>query len=112
MTYQFKPRKSFERNLTDLGQLDPTIIDETKDAIQILLVGDSLPKEFRDHQLEGNLANYRGFHLRDTPKGQTPTETNDIVVIYKIEDQDLVLVAVDIGSHKKMFANRYHRPKH
>lgn len=35
MIYQYKPRKSFERNLAYLAQLDVTIIDEVKDAIFI-----------------------------------------------------------------------------
>ncbi|MCI2031491.1 type II toxin-antitoxin system YafQ family toxin [Limosilactobacillus sp.] len=109
MVYQFRPRKSFEHNLTRLAQLDPTIVDEAKEAINILLNGDSLPKEFNDHHLKGNLANYNEFHLRDTPKGQEPTEINDVLVIYKIEKQDLVLVAVSIGSHSKLFQGRYRK---
>ena len=111
MRYQYKPRKSFERNLAYLAQLDVTIIDEVKDAISILLDGDILPDDFHDHELEGNYTGYREFHLRDTPKGQQPTETNDIVVIYKVNNQDLVLVAVNIGSHKKLFHGRYHKKR-
>lgn len=103
MAYQFRPRKSFEHNLTRLAQLDPTIVDEVKEAINILLSGDSLPKGFNDHQLKGNLVSYNEFHLRDTPEGQEPTETNDVLVVYKIENQDLILVAVNIGSHSKLF---------
>ena len=98
MRYQYKPRKSFERNLAYLAQLDITIIDEVKD-------------DFHDHELEGNYISYREFHLRDTPKGQQPTETTDIVVIYKVNNQDLVLVAVNIGSHKKLFHGRYHKKR-
>ncbi|MCC4347145.1 hypothetical protein LMB39_01310 [Limosilactobacillus reuteri] len=46
MIYQYKPRKSFERNLAYLAQLDVTIIDEVKDAIFVLLDGDILPDDF------------------------------------------------------------------
>lgn len=109
MVYQFRPRKSFERNLAHLAQLDQAIVDEAKDAINILLNGDTLPNEFNDHQLKGNLSNYREFHFRNTPKGQKPTETNDVLIIYKIEDQNLVLVAVNIGSHTKLFQERYRK---
>lgn len=66
MRYQYKPRKSFERNLACLAQLDVTIIDEVKDAIFILLDDDILPDDFHDHELEGNYISYREFHLRDT----------------------------------------------
>ena len=111
MRYQYKPRKSFERNLVYLAQLDVTIIDEVKDAIFILLDGDILPNDFHDHKLEGDYTGYREFHLRDTSKGQQPTEINDIVVIYKVNNQDLVLVAVNIGSHKTLFHGRYHKKR-
>jgi mRNA interferase YafQ len=111
MAYRFKPRKTFERSLAHLGQLDPLIVDEVRDAIQILLSGDQLPQEFHDHKLTGSLANYRDFHLRDTPRGQAASEINDVVVVYKIENQDLILVAVDIGSHAKLFQGRFHKPK-
>lgn len=111
MKYQFRPRKSFERNLSYLAKLDNTIIDETRDAVRILLAGDTLSKEYHDHDLEGYYAGYREFHLRDSPKGKQPTKINDIVVIYKIKDQDLILIAVDIGSHTKLFHDRYHKPK-
>ncbi|MFC0294552.1 type II toxin-antitoxin system mRNA interferase toxin, RelE/StbE family [Lactobacillus rodentium] len=61
-----------------------------------------IKEDFHDHELIGNYAGYREFHLRDTPKGYHPSEINNILVIYKINNQDLVLVAVDIGSHKKV----------
>lgn len=107
MVYQYRPRKSFERSLTYLAQLDPTIVDETKAAILILLAGDSLPNDFQDHGLEGSYTGYREFHLRDTSKGQQPNEINDILIIYKIDDQDLIFIAVNIGSHNKLFHGHY-----
>lgn len=101
MMYKFKPRKSFNVNLKRLGRLDSSIIDEVHESVQILLDGGQLPEEFDDHDLHGNLAGYREFHLRDTPHGQHPTDINDILVVYKIEEDDLVLIAVNIGSHSK-----------
>lgn len=111
MKYKFRPRKSFERSLGYLAKLDDTIVDETRDAIRILLSGDTLSEEYHDHDLTGYYAGYREFHLRDTPKGSQPTEINDVVIIYKIKDQDLILAAVDIGSHLKLFNGRYRKPK-
>lgn len=108
----FRPRKSFEKHLRYLGKLDPTIVDEVRAAIEILLEGEKLPEDFQDHDLERKLAGYSEFHVRDTPKGQQPTEINDIVIIYKIEFQDLVLVAVDIGSHVKMFGSANTKSKY
>ncbi|EDX42592.1 addiction module toxin, RelE/StbE family protein [Limosilactobacillus reuteri] len=92
--YSFRPRKTFNADLARLGKLDPSIIDDIHEAIDILLNGDALPKEYRDHNLQRKYAGYREFHVRDTPKGAKPTKTNDVLVIYKIDHQDLVLVAV------------------
>ncbi|MBP2057414.1 mRNA interferase YafQ [Lactobacillus colini] len=107
-----KPRKSFTEHLRYLSKLDPTIVDEVKDAIDILLNGETLPDEFQDHDSVRKLSGYSKFHLRDTPKGERPPETNNVVIIYKIEFQDLILVAVDIGSHLKMFSHENQKKKY
>lgn len=107
--YAFRPRKTFNNDLSYLGKLDPSIIDDIREAVEILLNGDELPKEFKDHQLERKYAGYREFHVRDTPKKGTPSETNDVLVIYKKDAQDLVLIAIRTGSHKKLFGGSYRK---
>lgn len=109
--YFFRPRKTFNADLEYLGRLDPSIIDEIREAIDILLNGDALPKEYKDHGLQRKYTGYREFHVRDTPKGVQPSATNDVLVIYKIDHQDLVLVAVRTGSHSFLFRNSYHKNK-
>ena len=109
--YSFRPRKTFNADLARLGKLDPSIIDDILEAIDILLNGDVLPKEYRDHNLQRKYAGYREFHVRDTPKGAKPTKTNDVLVIYKIDHQDLVLVAVRAGSHNILFNKGYRKNK-
>lgn len=109
--YSFRPRKTFNADLTHLGKLDPSIIDDVHAAIDILLSGDDLPREYKDHPLQRKYAGYRGFHVRDTPKGVKPSETNDVLVIYKIDHQDLVLIAVRAGSHNILFSNSYRKSK-
>lgn len=111
MKYQFRPRKSFKRSLSYLSKIDSSIVDEIREAVLILLNGERLSEEYSDHELKGNFAVYREFHLRDTPKGTIASEINNIVVVYKIKDQDLVLIAVDIGSRQKLFHGHYRKPK-
>lgn len=48
MLYEYKPRKSFEKSLTYLVQLDDTIIDEVKTTRLILPDGEPLPEDFHD----------------------------------------------------------------
>jgi mRNA interferase YafQ len=83
---RFKPRKTFDVDLKHLATIDHQIVDEVRAAIEILLTGRALPAEFGDHQLQRRLAGYHEFQLRDTSKGQQPSERNGVVVIYAIDE--------------------------
>ena len=82
---RFKPRSTFTADLKRLATIDKTIVSEVREAIEILLEGDSLPDDFQDHPLTRKLSGYREFHLRDTPKGKAPNESNDVLVVYRID---------------------------
>ncbi len=56
----------------------------------LLLDNKDLPKEAKDHQLRGELKDFREFHI-----------SGDLVVLYRI-DNDIVQL-VRIGSHKEIF---------
>lgn len=109
--YNFKPRPPFEQDLHRLGRLDPTIIDDISAAIDILRNGDPLPQEYQDHELKCRYTGYNEFHVRDTPHCQEPTEINDVVVVYKKDYQDLVLIGVRVGSHEVIFDGSYRKNK-
>ncbi|CCK83675.1 Putative uncharacterized protein [Lactobacillus equicursoris 66c] len=100
----FKPRQTFDYDLRRLARIDRTIVSEIREAIEILLDGQELPKEFNDHALTRKYEGYREFHLRDTPKGKQPSELNDVVVIYTVDDQNLTLIAVRAGAHSELFS--------
>ncbi|WP_143462407.1 type II toxin-antitoxin system YafQ family toxin [Levilactobacillus enshiensis] len=100
---RFRPRKTFNADLKRLAALDANIVDEVRTAIEILLAGESLPDEFNDHPLQRRLSGYREFHLRDTPLGKQPTDNNDILVVYTIDQRALVLIGIRIGSHERLF---------
>ncbi len=102
----FKPRSTFTADLKRLSKLDPSIITEVREAIDILLEGDKLPNEFNDHELKRNLSGYHEFHLRDTPNGKQPTAINDVLVVYDIDEDDLILIGIRVGSHQQLFDNK------
>jgi len=58
--------------------------------IGILLRGEPLPTEAKDHSLKGNWKDYREFHI-----------SGDLLVVYRIVDDTLELVT--IGSHSEIF---------
>lgn len=103
---QFRPRTTFNADLKRLGRIDPTIIDDVRSAIDELLENGSLSGEYGDHPLKRRLSGYREFHVRDTPHGKQPSDTNDVLVIWYIERHELVAVGVQVGSHDRLFSNK------
>jgi mRNA interferase YafQ len=100
---KFKPRKSFDNDLKRLAKLDSTIVQEVREAIELLLENRSLPEEYADHPLDKRWAGYNEFHLRDPEHGETPSEINDVLVVYTWDFDELVLVGVRLGSHANLF---------
>ncbi|WP_125591286.1 type II toxin-antitoxin system YafQ family toxin [Companilactobacillus jidongensis] len=100
---KFKPRDTFNIDLKRLASLDRTIISEIRSAIDILLEDQKLPEEFDDHELKRRMAGYHEFHIRDTPVGKVPNDVNDILVIYTIDKDELILIAIRAGSHLRLF---------
>lgn len=61
-------------------------------VIDLLASGSILGPGFQDHSLHGKYDGFRECHIR-----------GDILLVYKIEKQKLVLVLFDIGSHSELF---------
>ena len=81
-------QKSFNKVLRS-GKIKRQEVDF---VVDILAFGNSLHPIYRDHALQGEYEGYRGCHIR-----------GDILLIYKIENQKLVLVLFDIGTHSELF---------
>lgn len=60
--------------------------------IEKLANQEPLPPENRDHQLSGNLANFRECHI-----------LSDWLLVYRVEDNVLVLTFVRTGTHSDIF---------
>ncbi len=63
---------------------------ELQRIIESLIHEKSLPTKHRDHNLTGNWIDHRECHLR-----------NDVLLIYKIEDD--ILFSTRVGSHSELF---------
>ena len=63
-----------------------------KTALDLLLTGNALPPEYNDHQLTGNMRNYRECHILP-----------DWLLVYRVEKGRLVLVANRTGTHSDIF---------
>ena len=69
--------------------LDINLLD---DVIRILAQGDELPPQYNDHSLSGNWKGFRECHIAP-----------DWLLIYSIEDNNLVLVLSRTGTHSDLF---------
>jgi mRNA interferase YafQ len=84
-TTQFKKdyKLAMKRSL-DISQLD--------ECIRLLAARTELPPKFRDHELTGNWIGHRECHVQP-----------DWLLVYRIEDDDLILVLSRTGSHSDLF---------
>ena len=61
-------------------------------VIHIIECGQKLDPKYHDHELKGHLEGFREWHMQ-----------NDILLVYQIVEDKLVLILVDIGSHSDLF---------
>ena len=63
-----------------------------EDVLEILCAEQALPQKYRDHALIGNYDGHRECHI-----------TPDWLLIYKIEEQELLLSLTRTGTHSDLF---------
>lgn len=91
MKYIVKPTTKFKKDYK-LVQKRGLKISLLQDVIRKLANGESLDESNRDHDLEGDYAGHRECHI-----------TPDWLLIYRIDDDVLVLTLTRIGSHSDLF---------
>lgn len=85
--------KKFKQDYKRLiSSVNSEIIDELLTVIEILANGQNLPEKYKDHLLKGNWKDYRECHIKP-----------DLLLIYKLENNDLTLTLVRTGSHSELF---------
>jgi len=81
--------KTFIKDLKK-AKLNQTNLAKLFMYVSLLLENKELPKEARDHQLKGELKDFREFHI-----------SGDLIVLYRI-DRDYLQI-LRIGSHNEIF---------
>lgn len=61
-------------------------------VVDMLATGKPLPEEYKDHNLSGNYAGCRECHI-----------TPDWLLIYEVEDGELILYLTRTGTHSDLF---------
>ena len=86
---ELKRHKQFRKDM-DKTNLSDKQYARFVSYVSILLNGNALPAEAKDHSLIGNWKGFREFHVG-----------GDLIVIYKKEANKLILAR--IGTHSQLF---------
>ena len=92
--YRIRRLKDFEVSIQrlKLSGIKTSLRDKIERTIDLLAKGQKLLAGYKDHKLHSELSEYRECHI-----------TGDLLLIYKIEKNELILVLVNIGSHSELF---------
>ena len=86
-----KYHKSFKKDykLIKKRGYDISLLEET---VSIIANEEPLPEKYRDHDLKGEYEGFRECHILP-----------DWLLIYRIEDGDVILALARTGSHSDLF---------
>lgn len=92
--YTIRRSKDFEISAQRLkySGIKVSVKKKIEQTIDMLASGQRLPLSYKDHKLSGKFSEFRECHIK-----------GDLLLIYKIEKENLILVLVDIGSHSQLF---------
>jgi len=86
--YAKKFRKSIKK-LIRSGDFD---LKETEKVMQKLIDGQKLESKHRDHFLTGEYEGCKECHIK-----------NDLLLIYEIDKEKMMITFINIGSHQELF---------
>jgi len=93
--YRIKPSSKYKKSIRKIkhsGKFDASDENELNGIINILASGKMLNQKYQDHALNGDMSEYRECHIK-----------NNLLLIYYINNNELVLILVNIGSHSELF---------
>lgn len=91
MKYDIQFTTQFKKDLK-LAKKQNKDLDKLFSVIEVLARGETLPPQYRDHDLSGNYKGTRECHVEP-----------DWLLIYEIQDNVLVLMLYRIGTHSELF---------
>lgn len=89
--YAIRPTSRFQKDLK-LAKKRGYNLELLTNIIKSLAAGEELPAKNRDHPLIGNYAGCRECHI-----------SPDWLLIYEIEDSELILYLTRTGTHSDLF---------
>ena len=90
--YSLRLTKRFKKHLKLMEKRNKSSIRKIAETVDLLQKGAKLLERFHDHELAGNLKGNRECHILP-----------DLLLIYRIFNDILILELVDTGSHADLF---------
>ena len=90
--YNLRITKRFKKHLKQIAKRNIDNVRKINDVVNSLQKGETLEARFKDHPLVGNWTGHRECHIQP-----------NLLLIYKIEEDILILELVDTGSHADLF---------
>ena len=90
--YLVRSTKGYRKALTRISKHKDFNEGALKDIVRALAHGEKLEAKYRDHQLTGELKDYRECHIK-----------SDLLLMYQKYEDILILLLVDIGTHDDLF---------
>lgn len=84
--------KAFKKSYKKLRRSGKFSRQNLETVVTILSKGQKLPEKYKDHGLMGSMEGYRECHIKP-----------DLLLIYQIKKDILVLVLINVGSHSELF---------
>lgn len=91
MKYEIERTPQFKKDYK-IAEKQGLDLNKLKEVVTLLANGEPLPPKNKDHQLKGNYKGHRECHIEP-----------DWLLIYKVQDNMLILTLVRTGSHSKLF---------
>lgn len=90
--YNLRITNRFKKHLKQIAKRNIDNVTKINNVVNSLQKGETLEARFKDHALVGKWNGHRECHI-----------LSDLLLIYKIEENILILELVDTGSHADLF---------
>lgn len=84
--------KKYKKSLNKIEKSSRYKISDIDKIIKLISNGEQLDKQYKDHKLKGKFLGLRECHIKP-----------DLLLIYQIENDKLILLLINIGSHSELF---------
>ena len=93
--YKIKPSGRYKKSIIKIkrsGKFSASDENNLNNVINTLASGKRLDQRYQDHALNGDMSECRECHIK-----------NNLLLVYYINNNELILVLVNIGSHSNLF---------